>query len=111
MYKKFVTPVYILNIIFQSLFNLVTPAALMFFIARYLDSTTEVGGWIYAVLITAGVLFGFFMMISFIIKASAALEAIEKQNSEKMPSVSKHGTSSRAGDCDTTDITEDKDEE
>lgn len=83
MYKKFITPVYILNIVFQSLFDLVTPAAIAFFGAWLLDSYTEVGGWIYAALITPGVIIGFYSMICFIIRALAALEALEKQRSKK----------------------------
>ena len=88
MYKKFITPVYIVNIIFQSVFDLLTPAAIAFFIAWLLDEYTQVGGWIYAVLITPGFLLGFWSMITFILRAFSALEALEKQNREK--SAAKH---------------------
>ena len=83
MYRKFITPVYILNIIFQSIFDLLTPAAIAFLGAWLLDRYTDVGGWIYAVFITVGVMIGFFSMIMFIVRATAALEAIEKQNQAK----------------------------
>ena len=83
MYKKFITPVYVLNIIFQSVFDLLTPAGIAFLAAWLLDKYTEVGGWIYAALITPGILIGFFSMISFILRATAALAALEKQNKEK----------------------------
>ena len=82
MYKKFITPVYLLNIIFQSIFSLLTPAALMFLCAYLIDRNTEVGGWIYAVLIVLGIIIGLFSMISFILRAGAALEALEKQHAE-----------------------------
>ena len=83
MYRKFITPVYILNIVFQSVFNLLTPAGIAFLAAWLLDTYTEVGGWIYALLITVGVLAGFYSMIVFILRAMAALDALEKQNQEK----------------------------
>ena len=83
MYRKFITPVYILNIVFQSFFNLLTPAGIAFLAAWLLDTYTEVGGWIYALLITVGVLAGFYSMIVFILRAMAALDALEKQNKEK----------------------------
>lgn len=83
MYRKFITPVYILNIVFQSLFSLLTPAGLAFLSAWLLDKYTSVGGWIYALLITLGVLVGFYSMINFILRAMAALDALEKQNREK----------------------------
>ena len=82
MYKKFITPVYLLNIILQSIFSLLTPAALMFLCAYLIDRNTEVGGWIYAVLIVVGIIIGLFSMISFILRAGAALEALEKQHAE-----------------------------
>lgn len=70
-----------INIIFQAFISLISPAVLLFFVAWLLDRYTSVGGWIYAVCIIFGVICGFSSMISFIIKASRALEALEKQNS------------------------------
>ena len=83
-YNKVLTPVYIVNIIFQSFISLISPAAVMLLIAFLLDKYTSVGGWIYAPLVTVGIICGFFSMISFIIRAMSALEAIEKQNAEKI---------------------------
>ena len=82
-YNKVLTPIYIVNIIFQSFISLISPAAIMLLTAFLLNRYTSLGGWIYAPLITIGIICGFFSMISFIIKAMSALEAIEKQNAEK----------------------------
>lgn len=82
MYKKFITPVYILNIIFQSVLNLLTPAALMFLLAYLIDRNTQVGGWIYALFTVFGFIIGLFSMISFILRACTALEALERQHAE-----------------------------
>ena len=82
-YGKLLTPVYVINIIFQSFISLVSPAAIMLLTAFLLNKYASVGSWIYAVLITVGIVCGFFSMISFILKAMSALEAIEKQNAEK----------------------------
>ena len=81
-YGRFLSPIYIMNIIFQAFLSLISPAAVMLFAALLLDKYTEVGGWIYAVLITVGVLMGFISMIKFVLRGMAALEAIEKQNKE-----------------------------
>lgn len=78
---RLITPLYVINIIFQAFISLISPAVLLFFVAWLLDRYTSVGGWIYAVCIIFGVICGFSSMISFIIKASRALEALEKQNS------------------------------
>lgn len=81
-YKKAVAPLYVVNIIFQSFVSLISPAAFMLLIAFLLDRYTSVGSWIYAVLITVGTVAGFFSMISFVLRAMTALEAIEKHNAE-----------------------------
>lgn len=82
-YKKAVAPIYVVNIIFQAFVSLISPAAFMLLIAFLLDRYTSVGGWIYPLLITLGTVAGFFSMISFVLRAMTALEAIEKQNADK----------------------------
>lgn len=82
-YGKIISPLYIINIVFQSFISLVSPAALMLLASWLLDKYTSVGGWIYAVLITLGVITGFVSMIRFIIRGMAALEALERQQEEK----------------------------
>ena len=81
-YGRIISPLYIINIVFQAFISLISPAALMLLAAWLLVKYTAVGGWIYAVLITVGVLTGFVSMINFVLRSMAALEALEKQNKE-----------------------------
>ena len=79
-YKKIITPLYVINIAFQSLISLVSPIAIMFLISWLLVKYTAVGTWIYALLIMIGVFSGLYSMVSFILSATRALEAIEKSS-------------------------------
>lgn len=82
-YRKIITPIYIINIVFQSILSLLSPIAIMFLISYLLVKYLSVGTWIYVVLIILGVFSGLYSMVVFIVRASSALEAIEKQNSDK----------------------------
>ena len=82
-YRRFISPVYLINMIIQSIVTLVSPIGCMLFAAWLIDKYTEVGSWIYVVLILLGVFSGLYSMVVFILRASSALEALEKQNSEK----------------------------
>lgn len=79
MYRKFITPVYLLNIIFQSIFSLLTPIALMTLIAWLLNARAGVGSWIFVVLIMLGVFTGLYSMLSFILSAMRSLERLEQE--------------------------------
>ena len=79
-YKKIISPLYVINIAFQSLISLVSPIAIMFLISWLLVKYTAVGTWIYALLIMVGVFSGLYSMVSFILSATRALEAIEKSS-------------------------------
>ena len=81
-YRKIVTPLYLINIAVQSLVSLVSPIVLMYFVGVLITKYTSVGGWIYVVLIMLGVFSGLYSMITFILGATRALEAIEKQHRE-----------------------------
>lgn len=83
MRRKFITPLYIFNMIVQSIINLAAPIALMFFFAYLLVSYASTPTFIYVIFILLGVFSGLFSMVSFLIKASKALEALEKQHEEK----------------------------
>ncbi len=86
MHRKLFNAMYALNIFFQSFFSLVTPTALGFLVAYLLNAKAGVGSWIYALLVTLGVLTGFYSMVKSILAASRALENLEKeqrQNEEK----------------------------
>ena len=81
MYKKLVTTLYMLNILFQGIFTLLVPAALGFGVGwgavKYLGAPE----WIYAPLLVVGVLWGFYSMIKFILTATAGYERLERQAS------------------------------
>ena len=82
MYKRLVSVMYALNILFQALFTLVMPAALGFGIAWALVSYLGAPEWVYAPLLVVGVLWGFYNMIKFTLSAMAGLERLESSRSE-----------------------------
>ena len=81
-YKKLITPLYVINITFQSLISLVSPIALMLLFAYLLTEYASAGSWVYVVFIMIGVFSGLYSMVVFILRAGRALEAIEKQHKE-----------------------------
>ena len=83
MYKRFVSALYVINIVFQALFTLLMPIAFGFGIGWLLVNKTAVQSWIYAVLIPIGALCGFYSMIKFVLSAMTALDRMEKQGSDK----------------------------
>ena len=78
-YKKLITPIYVINIVFQAILSLLSPVAVMFLLAWLLVTKLAAGGWVYVVFIMLGVFAGLYSMVVFILNASRALEAIEKQ--------------------------------
>ena len=83
MYKRFVGAMYVINIIAQAIVTLLIPAALMLAIAWLFVEKCGAPGWLYAVLITLGIISGFVSMIRFVIRASESLERMEKERSSK----------------------------
>ena len=83
MYKRFVGAMYVINIIAQAIVTLLLPAALMFAIAWLFVEKCGAPGWLYAVMITLGIMSGFVSMIRFVIRASEGLERMENQRNSK----------------------------
>ena len=79
MYRRLVGAMYVINIIAQAIFTLITPAAILFGIAFLLVKYLSLPSFLYAIAIILGVLVGFISMIRFVIAASEALERLEKQ--------------------------------
>ena len=79
MYKNFVSAMYVLNIIFQAIFTLVTPPALLFLINYLCVLKLSFPLWTYAISISVGFILGLISMIKFAVTASEALERLEKQ--------------------------------
>ena len=82
-YRGLITPLYVINIVFQSLLSLLSPIAVMLLFAYLLNTYAGVGTWIYVVLIMLGVFSGLYSMVIFILRAFRALDAIEKGRLEK----------------------------
>ena len=70
---------YVMNIVFQAIFSLLTPPALFFFISYLLVSYLSFPEFSYAIAIVVGFLFGLVSMVKFTIAASEGLERLEKQ--------------------------------
>lgn len=79
MYAKLVSAMYVLNIIFQSFFNLAFPIGLSILGSWLLVDKAGAPGWIYAPLVIVGVIIGFSSMIKFILSAMRALDRLEEQ--------------------------------
>ena len=83
MYGKFVSAVYLLNIIFQSFFDLAMPIGVSILASWLLVEKASAPGWIYAPLVVIGVIIGFSSMIRFILSAMKALDRLEEQKNGK----------------------------
>ncbi len=79
MYRKFISVSYVLNIVFQAFFTLLTPAAIFFLISWLLVSYASAPSWIYAPFLIVGILLGLYSMVKFILSAMAGYERLEKQ--------------------------------
>ena len=82
MYRKFVSAMYVLNILFQSLFNLATPILVMLGLSWLLVEKCGAPEWLYAILGVFGALVGCVSMIKFILGAMSSLERLEKEHAE-----------------------------
>ncbi len=82
-YSKFISPLYVINIIFQAIISLLSPIAVMLLFAYLLTEYASAGNWAYVVFIMLGVFSGLYSMVIFILRSSKALEAIERQHKEK----------------------------
>lgn len=83
---KIYNAAYLINVIFQSFFNLMFPMALMFFIGWIAVSRLSFGQWVYAVLLIFGLIIGLISMIKFLIYALDSFEKIEKGQQETQKS-------------------------
>lgn len=83
MYDKIVSAMYLLNIVFQSFFNLAFPIALSILGSWLLVEKVSAPGWVYAPLVLFGVAVGFVSMIRFILSATRALDRLEEQKKVK----------------------------
>ena len=83
MYKKTVNALYLMNIISQALFTLVTPPALAALLAYLLVKFASAPPYLFAILIPIAFIVGMFGMIKFIIHAGDGFERLQKEREEK----------------------------
>ena len=88
-YGKFVSAVYIINVIIQSFFSLLCPMGIGLLCAWLLVEKADAPKFLYAVLIVLGALIGIYSMIKFILDTMSAVERLEKQHKEKESAVKK----------------------
>lgn len=79
MYKRFVNALYVLNILFQSLYTLALPIGVGALVSYLLTEYTSCPKWIWAVLLMLGVFCGLFSMIKFLLTSIKNFELLEKQ--------------------------------
>lgn len=83
MRNRVFNTVYMLNIVFQGILTLLTPAALFFFISYLLVKRCSFPDWCYAIAIILGILTGLYSMLKFLINATRVFERIEKEQNKK----------------------------
>ena len=83
MYRNLVGALYVINIVFQAIFTLITPPAIIFFINYICVSKLSFPKWTYAISLSVGFILGLISMIKFAIAASEGLERLEKQRKNK----------------------------
>ena len=82
-YGKFVSAIYIINVVIQGLFNLAFPMALGFAIAWLLVEKASSPSFLYPLLIVIGAIVGIISMIGFILNTMVVVERLENQNNKK----------------------------
>lgn len=80
MYKRNITLLYALNIMFQAIFTLLINIGLGILLSRLAVTYWGADGWIYAPLVTVGVITGLFSMIKFLLSAMRTIETLEEQH-------------------------------
>lgn len=83
MYKRFVSALYALNIVFQGFYTLALPIGIGALASYLLVKFANAPGWIWAVLLILGAFCGLFSMIKYLISAMNNLERLEKERDER----------------------------
>ena len=83
MYRQTFSFVYVINIVFQSIFTLLFQIGAAVLIGWLLTEKAGAPDWVYVPLILLGVGIGLYSMIKFILTAMRGLEATEKQTQEQ----------------------------
>lgn len=83
MHKKIYNAAFLINVIFQSFFNLIFPMAGMFFVGWLLVDKCSCPEWIYVPLLIVGLITGLISMVKFLIYALEIAERNEKAQNAK----------------------------
>ena len=78
MYRKIVSSLHTLNIVFQAIYSLALPIGLGALASYLLTKHLNAPGWIWAVLMLLGVFTGLYSMVKFILTASKNLKLLEQ---------------------------------
>ena len=81
--KRTYSAVYIINIVFQSIFTLLMYIGGSLLISWLLVEKCSAPSWLYPIMIIFGVMSGLVSMIKFILSAMRALDSLEKAQKEK----------------------------
>lgn len=102
MYKRHITLIYALNIMFQAIFTLALGIGVALLISYIATSNWGAPSWIYAPLVTVGVLTGLVSMLKYLFVAMRSLEKLEKQHEqdEKRAREEARQKKKRDGGCD-----------
>lgn len=79
MYKKFLDAMQLLNIVFQAIYTLLFPVGIGALASFLLTKYASFPSWIWAILLTLGVLMGLYSMVKYILTALKNIEALKKQ--------------------------------
>lgn len=82
-FTGFMNAMYALNIISQAIFSLATPIGIGVLASYLLVEFAAAPSWIYAPLTVLGALSGLYSMIKFILSATAGLERLEKEQTQR----------------------------
>ena len=79
MYRKLMSTLQILNLLFQALYSLAFPIGVGALLSYLLTKFASAPGWIWAVFILIGTFMGLYSMVKFLISALSGLERLEKE--------------------------------
>ena len=83
MYKRSFSAVYVVNVVFQSIFTLLFDTGVCVLIAYLLNSYAGVGRWIFVPFVLFGLALGIFSMVKLILSAMRSLERLEESQGDK----------------------------
>ena len=90
MYRKTVNALYLINILSQAIFTLLTPPAIALLISFLFVKFASAPPYLYAILIPIGFVAGMFGMIKFIIRAGDGFERLQKEREEKRKEINQN---------------------